>query len=98
MDLVHMVKVLLVGDVEANWDAVCARAEKLTKSSHGPFDMMLCVGYCGLIPDSYRSGAVEPPIPTYFISANGLSESVNHPKFRYLGPYGVEKVSSPPDL
>ena len=63
------VKILVVGDVEGNFDALAKKVEKADK--HGPFTALFCVGsFFGesstLQP--YLSGTKKFPIPTYFIT------------------------------
>lgn len=90
-----MVKVLLAGDVEGHWDVLFKRALKLNSSAHGPFDVLLCVGNMGDIPEKYMNGELISPLPTYFISSNGLAptEIPNVDKFTYLGPSGVQTIA-----
>ncbi|ETV88427.1 hypothetical protein, variant [Aphanomyces astaci] len=62
-----MVKVLLSGDVGGNWDALHARVEKLHTSAHGPFDVVLCAGFCDVSANAIRAW----PLPVYVLGGLG---------------------------
>lgn len=77
------VKVLFVGDVNGNFDALFARVAKV-HASHGPFDVLFCVGrffgpsvegtddveYAGQL-EAYLEGSKVAPVPTYFVGGFG---------------------------
>lgn len=56
-----MVKVLLSGNVNGEWEKVIARAGKLHASKHGPFDALICIGKNSSGPDPQ----LEFPLPTF---------------------------------
>uniref|UniRef100_K3X1K7 Cwf19-like C-terminal domain-containing protein n=1 Tax=Globisporangium ultimum (strain ATCC 200006 / CBS 805.95 / DAOM BR144) TaxID=431595 RepID=K3X1K7_GLOUD len=65
-----MVKILLCGQVNAQWDLVFERVKKLNAAAKGaPFEALLCVGRALPIPAAYVDGSKSVPIPTYFVTA-----------------------------
>ncbi|KAF1313416.1 Nuclear protein, partial [Globisporangium splendens] len=65
-----MVKILLCGQVNGQWDLVFERVKKLNAAAKDvPFEVLLCVGRAFPIPAEYVDGSKPVPIPTYFVTA-----------------------------
>jgi hypothetical protein len=62
-----MVKLLLCGQVDAQWPLVWERARKLHASA--PYDALLCIGRVFPFPADFISGAKQVPLPTYVLPA-----------------------------
>jgi len=92
-----MVKVLICGDVSSHHDLFCKRLETLQNSSHGPFDVVICLK---MFASAEEYAKVAPglslPIPTFILdneeemvgggydSASGSSGSSSDHGFHFL--------------
>ena len=61
------IKVLIVGDVGGQFDALSARLKRVHESKHGPFDVVFCVGEF-LGTNSNDASTIDCPLPVYFMS------------------------------
>lgn len=68
-----MVRILLSGAVNNAWDELYTRIEKLNalseKKNNAKFDILICIGKIGLLPEAYTTGKAQIPIKTYCIPA-----------------------------
>lgn len=65
-----MVKLLLCGQVNGQWDAIFERVKKLNAAAKtAPFEALLVVGGVFPIPAAYLSQEKSVPVPTYFVSS-----------------------------
>ena len=68
-----MVRILLSGAVDNSWDVLYARIEKLNalseKKRTAKFDILVCIGKIGALPEVYTTGKAQIPIKTYCIPA-----------------------------
>lgn len=66
----NMVKLLLCGQVNGQWDAIFERAKKLNAGAKAaPFEALLVVGGVFPFPAAYLSQEKSVPVPTYFVSS-----------------------------
>ena len=80
-----MVKVLLAGDVAGRLGTLHARVAALNGSSHGPFDVVFCVGRFFSVEGEedpaadlgqYLSGEKSFPIPVTVVPGNLTEEAL----------------------
>ncbi|KAG7394035.1 hypothetical protein PHYBOEH_005893 [Phytophthora boehmeriae] len=72
-----MVKVLLCGAVQGQWELLFQRVEKLNAASKGkPFEALVCVGRCFPLPVQYLTGGDKHvPVPTFFLPGHEAARS-----------------------
>ena len=72
-----MVKILICGDVDGNWDAVFSRVAALQKSAHGPFSCLFCTGKVFSTEEDFKDviSKNEFIIPTYVSNTTSVLSS-----------------------
>ena len=99
LSLVWTMKLLICGDARGKLDVLFARVNKLNKSAHGPFDLLLCVGEFAAADgtaaqlDEYASGAAKVPLPTYFVVGQKALAAASAKAGEAAGEDGSVKVA-----
>ncbi|KAF4317467.1 hypothetical protein BBO99_00005340 [Phytophthora kernoviae] len=72
-----MVKVLLCGAVQGQWELLFQRVEKLNAASKGKtFEALVCIGRCFPLPVDYLAGGNKlVPVPTFFLPGHEVARS-----------------------
>ncbi|XP_071454762.1 CWF19-like protein 1 [Hetaerina americana] len=99
-------KILVCGDVDGRFRTLFSRVESINKKN-GPFDFLLCVGnFFGRNNDdwdSYKTGDIKVPVPTYVLGPNDPRHTPYYPDIdgcelcpnvNYLGKRGLYRGSS----
>ncbi|CAL4123010.1 unnamed protein product, partial [Meganyctiphanes norvegica] len=101
-----IVRILVVGDVEGNFNQLFKRIHTVQKKN-GPFSMLLCIGeFFG--PNNsewlpYKNGQLKVPLLTYILGPHKTELKFNYPDLKgcelcenviYLGPAGIYPCSN----
>lgn len=94
-----MVKFLVCGDVEGQFETLLARVQALENSSHGPFQFLFITGSLFQSVEEYEriTQTVQFPIPTYALDRTWIQDTSTLPQnFNLLGEskIGISSISN----